>query len=408
MDTITQTPVPPAEWMTAGPATRKVLAAAERIRAQADRDAEIIRREIPPERQGEEHIVRGAFVASGPWHPYGRQAVWALRDEASDTADRLVTRILDRLLDQNAAANPGPRGQAVDLLMSIGQGPGRAYLDGIADGVATTVFGVAAAEASVVTGPDYLVLVGPWRRARFPGLIGDWSRALPAGFPGTPAAGEPLHTVTWPFIGQDVDEDLAAAREQGTARTIDHHRPAHERLWHALGLPMEQVEGFNAGWPTSGLYRRLAATLQSIAERRDANTDWAVAPPEHGERDWPFGRPGPGGDDRDRERGSFRLRWWSDGGSSGSRAWHIEATVSVAVDDWLATHAMVRDVTLAVTGTDGELTRYRAAEGLSEVLGGLVLRLLARDTVRVLAGAESHRTPWVDSPTLGVWVEDVT
>lgn len=224
----------------------------------------------------------------------------------------------------------------------------------------------------------------------------------------------------------DVDADLASAAASGTARPPRrgyNDTPAPLSLFDRLGLPMQDVHvdehsgirtPIRDPLPASGLYRRLAATLRSVAERRDGNTWWAAGPPAPGEQGWPP-HPAAGGDFRQPVRGSWRLCWWSDGGCSSARRWHLTAQVEVRADSWLATYCEVADVTLTVVSDsrksvypaperDGQVTVYQAAGALSEVLSRPVAGLVGRDTLRTLAGARSVRQPWAAAPDAEWWL----
>ncbi|HTI26202.1 MAG TPA: hypothetical protein VL652_34755 [Kutzneria sp.] len=162
----------------------------------------------------------------------------------------------------------------------------------------------------------------------------------------------------------NVDADLVAAP--------DAELPPMDRLWAALGLPMDGVQRQPA--PVSGPYRRLAAGLHSVASRRDGNAYavWETAGPQDTDA-W------------GRRTYASHLTWWSYAGSWGARAWHVSAKVLVQVDEDLETSMSLRDVTLAVSGRDGDVTVYYG-DALAWVLAGPVRDRAARRALRGVAG----------------------
>ena len=131
-----------------------------------------------------------------------------------------------------------------------------------------------------------------------------------------------------------------------------------------------------------GVWRRLAATLASIAARRDGNTTLAV-----GQSAWVEGG---------REAAQAPMTWSSEGGSWADsrpgvvrqRGWHIAATLVVSVDDDDETRIHLVDPVLVAAGKTGGTTKF-AGSCLEQVLIPPLMRAMARVQVRAIMGVGS-------------------
>lgn len=141
-----------------------------------------------------------------------------------------------------------------------------------------------------------------------------------------------------------------------------------------------------------GVLRRLAATVNSMADRRDGQTDLYVGEPQLSTPpDWVYTQT-VGHSFRSR---SIPLVWESGEGCWSSRAWRLRTWLNVSVDiDYGDTFMTLMEPTLAVIGRTGSTIFW--GQNLSPLIVPALQRRMARQWAREIAGAYLDEVEEVD------------
>jgi len=142
----------------------------------------------------------------------------------------------------------------------------------------------------------------------------------------------------------------------------------------------------------SGVLRRLAATVNSMADRRDGQTDLYVGEPQLSTPpDWVYTQT-VGHSFRSR---SIPLVWESGEGCWSSRAWRLRTWLNVSVDiDYGDTFMTLMEPTLAVIGRTGSTIFW--GQSLSPLIVPALQRRMARQWAREISGAYLDEVKEVD------------
>lgn len=141
-----------------------------------------------------------------------------------------------------------------------------------------------------------------------------------------------------------------------------------------------------------GVLRRLAATVNSMADRRDGQTDLYVGEPQLSTPpDWVYTQT-VGHSFRSR---SIPLVWESGEGCWSSRAWRLRTWLNVSVDiDYGDTFMTLMEPTLAVIGRTGSTIFW--GQNLSPLIVPALQRRMARQWAREISGAYLDEVEEVD------------
>lgn len=141
-----------------------------------------------------------------------------------------------------------------------------------------------------------------------------------------------------------------------------------------------------------GVLRRLAATVNSMADRRDGQTDLYVGEPQLSTPpDWVYTQT-VGHSFRSR---SIPLVWESGEGCWSSRAWRLRTWLNVSVDiDYGDTFMTLMEPTLAVIGRTGSTIFW--GQSLSPLIVPALQRRMARQWAREISGAYLDEVEEVD------------
>lgn len=141
-----------------------------------------------------------------------------------------------------------------------------------------------------------------------------------------------------------------------------------------------------------GVLRRLAATVDSMSDRRDGQTNLYTGEPQLSDPpDWVYTRTvGRGFRAR-----SIPLVWESPEGCWSPRAWRLRARLNVTIErDYGDTFMTLMEPTLAVVGRTGSTIFW--GQGLSPLLVPALQRRMARQWAREVTGAHLGEDEEVD------------
>lgn len=167
---------------------------------------------------------------------------------------------------------------------------------------------------------------------------------------------------------------------------VDYHEVSMEDvhlLWEADRDPYVEIEG---------VQRRLAATVDSMSNRRDGQTDLYTGEPQLSTPpDWVYTQTAGRGF---RSR-SIPLVWESGEGCWSSRAWRLRTWLNVSVDiDYGDTFMTLMEPTLAVIGRTGSTIFW--GQNLSPLIVPALQRRMARQWAREITGAYLDEVEGVD------------